>query len=244
MVKLCVLYANMIWKRHHNRKYLNIRIAFGIVKMVSSACDVLLTEPDRFIDYIVSNPKLRKQIVNEETFGEALEVALKSDPTLAYIPEQIKKKGESFSDCGKNIFNMSSIKKLVNQNISSRRTEMKRRVRKQKPNLSKNAFNKEVERRLRISIGQTKPKRLKQITIDEATKPVRVKSYVRNGIKVKGKRRTKPRPLVEAEKRWMLKWINKGLLPQQIIDKYYLSGYDFRTKESIRKYYYRLKNKK
>ena len=211
--------------------------------MVSSACDTLLGEPDRFIDYIVSDSRLRSKIYDDESFIKALEASLRSDPTLKNIADTIRSEKESFEICGASILKDRRIQNIIEGNIDKKTKDIKKKIRRDKPQLKGRAFNREVNRRLKISIGVSKKKKLKQISIEEATRPVRVTLYERAGKEIGKHRRTAPRTLTKQETMLIRNAVRKKKMPNQVINDYYNSGLKFRTRESIRKHYYRIKRK-
>ena len=213
--------------------------------MTSSACSVLIDEPTRFIDYVFSDPKLRKQIVDKKSFAEVLERALRSDPTLVNIVETIKGSGESFEVCGANIFQQKDITDLVNQNLKTKKTEFRKRIRKQHPEWKRGQMKKELERRVKIFVATQSKKvgKTKQVTIQQATQPVRVTGYERAGKTIHSHRKTKYRALIKPEKDLITAHIKKGKTPSETAKAYYDSGLTFRTETSIKRHYYRMKDR-
>lgn len=213
--------------------------------MVTSACEILIDEPQRFLDYIFSDPNLRSQIVDKKSFIEALEKTLKSDPSLTNIAETIKKAGESFEVCGQNIFLQNSIQNLIKDNVDKRRDKIEKRVKKERPKLRGKKLEAEIERRLKISIAtqSRKVKQTKQVTIDQALKPIKVGDYRRGGQTIKSYRKTKYRNLNTQEKMLIENAIKKNKNPQEVVRLFRESGLPFRTKTSIKRHYYRQKKK-
>lgn len=211
---------------------------------MTSACEVLSQQPERFINYVISDNKLRSQIVDEDSFGAVLEKALKSDKSLENIAHTIKNNGESFSVCGIEIYNDEIIQDIKNENISKRRKRIRKRVKVERPELSGRKLKKEIQRRLNISIGgqASKVKKTKQITIQEATKPVTVSSYTRDGTRVEEHIKSKYRSLNKQEEMLIKNQIKRGKKPKEVIKKYYDAGLDFRTETSIRSHYYRIRD--
>lgn len=215
--------------------------------MVSSACDVLLQEPTRFLDYILSDQKLREKIVDQKSFNEVMEKAFQSDPTLANIIATLKRSGESLEICGVNIYNDKSIQDVVNANVQKRQNEIEKRVKQQKPALRGRALQKEVDRRLKISIsGQAKKvqQTTRQVTIEQSLKPVNVKEYKRGSATVKNYRKSKYRKLNRQEKILIENAVKRGLTPAETVKMFLESGLpEYRTKTSIKRHYYREKEK-
>lgn len=207
---------------------------------MGSACDVLRDNPRRFIDYVMSNQKVRNDIVDEESMRTALETVLKSDPSLTNILKGLAKDGDSLEKCSVKITQHEDIKSLTNRNIRSRRKEIRKRVRRDRPALKGKEFRKEVKRRLNISIGVRKSKvKTIQLTIDQAKKPVKIRSYSRRGKTVKRYSRSESRDFTKAETDLLKNNIHKT--PSVIIKKYYDAGLTFRTKTSLRRKIYRLR---
>lgn len=211
--------------------------------MPTEYCDILLTEPDRFIDYILADSRARTKIVDIESFAKIFGQVLESDDQLIFLRKKLQQKGESLEMCGKNIFNHARIQRIVKGNVGLKEKQIRARVKKQKPKLKGKALEKEVQRRLNISIKSTGRKKLKQITIDESLQPVRVDKYERKGVSIKSHRKTAHRPLTRQEKMLITNGIKKGKSASQVIQNYYDSGLKFRSKESIRKHYYRVERK-
>lgn len=210
--------------------------------MVSSACDVLLTEPDRFTGYLLSDPEIRKKVYNKKTLEEVARRVFKSDPTLNNIIRQIDSSGDDLKMCLDGVFQSPEIQKIVQDNIKQKKTELRRRIKKQRPSLKGKKLQKELDRRLKISIATTEQqtKKVKQVTIADALQPVRVKSYTRQGKAVKGYRRTKSRELTTAEQTLIRNNKRIGKTPSEVVQIYLKSGLKFRSPESIRKHYYRI----
>lgn len=214
--------------------------------MASSPCEILKQESERFIDYILSDPYIRQRVFDKESLVLAVRKSFKSDSALANIVSSIDSSGDDLSFCLDELFNTSDIQKLIENNKKQKETEIKQKLKRQRPRLKGKKLSKEIQRRLKQSIGGTKSsikrKKPKQITIQEATKPVRVDSYKRDKKTVKKYRRTKARDLTKAEE--MLIKNNLKKKPSKVVEIYYRSGLKFRSEESIRKHYYRIKWKK
>lgn len=210
---------------------------------MSSACEVLQDEPDRFLDFMLSNRKLRTQIYDEQSFEQALTKTLLSDPSLSEIVSQIKGSGESVGICGQIIFNSDTIQNMIKNNLKSKKDEIKKRISKQKPSLKGKQLKKEIDRRLNISIGVSKSISIKskQLSINDAVRPIKVSQYQRQGQLVKKSTRRKPRALLREEKDFFINSIKSGKLPSQTYNEYFNAGFQFRSKPSIRTYYYRIK---
>lgn len=204
-----------------------------------------MDEPRRFIDYIFADPKLRKQIIDNKSFAEALEKALRSDPTLVNIVDTIKGSGETMEVCGDNIFNLKEITDLVKSNLKSKTKEFRQRIKTQHPTWKRGQVRKELDRRVKIYVATQSRKvaQTKQVTIQEATQPVRVGSYQRAGKTITAHRKTKYRPLSKQEKMLITNSIKKGKTPTETAKGYYDAGLTFRTETSIKRHYYRMKDK-
>ena len=209
--------------------------------MVSSACDVLLREPERFVGYILSDPKVRNKIVDEDSVVQAVRTSFKSDPTLANMVQEIDRKGDDLKNCLAGVLSSPEIQKLIQGNVKNREKQIKAKLRKAQPSLKGKALTKEVNKRLKQSISGSKAqvKKLKQVTIAQSLKPVRVKGYTRQGKPVTAYRKTKSRALTKAEE--MLIRNNLSKKPSEVVDIYLKSGLTFRTPESVRKHYFRMK---
>jgi len=209
--------------------------------MVESACDVLLSEPERFTGYLLSDPEVRKKVYDKKSLIEVVRRVFRSDPTLNNIIKSIDSSADDLGMCLDNVFQSQEIQRIVQTNIKQKKTELTRRVKRQRPALKGKALQKEIDRRLKISISTTKTqtKRVKQVTIKDALQPVRVGAYQRQGKTVKGYRRSKSRELTKAEKLLIKNNLNKT--PNEVVQIYLKSGLTFRSTESIRKHYYRMK---
>jgi len=211
--------------------------------MVSSGCLVLEDEPQRFIDYILADPRMREKIVDERSFVAVLDKVLKSDSSLTNIPTEITKQGESLEICGKNIFNDQSIQSIVKRNKGKKRKEISKRVKIDHPTATRRQHIKETTRRLNIFITGTvnKVTQTKQVTINQALRPVKVKEYKRGGQSVEGYTKTKYKTLTQQEKMLMENAIRKGKKPSEVQQDYLQAGLGFRSPTSIKRHYYRLK---
>jgi hypothetical protein len=212
--------------------------------MVSSACDVLLSEPTRFLDYLLTDEKMREKIVDKKSFVAVLEKVLKADPTLSNLPVEISRKGESLELCGQNIFNETAVQNIIKRNVTSKRREFTKRVKQDRPTLTRTQVKKEVDRRVNIYISGSEKKvaQTKQVTLSEAMHPVRVKEYKRKGKVISGYRKTKYKPLTMQEKMLLENGIKKGKKPQDIANDYLQAGLGYRTSTSIKRHYYRVKS--
>jgi len=210
---------------------------------MTSACEVLDQEPERFLDYIFSDPRLRKQIVDDDSFEAVLRKVLENDPTLKNIVTTIDGAGENLVICGGNILQDQSIQNIIKRNKVNRRARIRRKVKKQHPSYTRRQLTKEINKRLKISISgaKHKVKQTKQVTIGASLQPVRVKTYDRKGKVIGAYRKTSHRKLTRAEQ--MLIKNNLRLPPSQVVKKYYDSGLTFRSETSIKRHYYRMKRK-
>lgn len=210
---------------------------------MTSACEILDQEPERFLDYILADANLRKQIVDDKSFEEVLRRVLESDPTLKNIVNVIDGVGESLEVCGRNILLDNNIQELIRRNTVNRRARIRRKVKKQHPSYTRGQLTKEINKRLKISISgaKHKVKQTKQVTISKSLQPVRVGSYDRKGKVIGAYRKTTHRKLTRAEK--MLIKNNIKLPPSEVVKKYYDSGLTFRSETSIKRHYYRMKRK-
>lgn len=209
--------------------------------MVSSACEVLSEDPKRFISYIFADPLLRKSIVDEKSFVKALRTVLKSDPSLKEIINHIDLKKEKLEVCGKDIFDSSEVQGIIQENVKRKRRSIQTKVRKQHPTWTRKQKKAEVDRRLKISVAVTKVPKPTQVTIGEALKPVKVKEYTRKGRRVSGHSKTKSRDLTDVERRLIRSNINKPV--KKVTEIYYGTGQEYRSPESIKKHYFRIKKK-
>lgn len=212
---------------------------------MSSACEILSSETARFIDYLLADTKVRSKIVDQRSFVDALDKVLKSDASLSNIPAEIKRKGESLELCGIDIYNDPSIQNIIKRNVGSKRREINKRVRMEKPTWTRTQRMKEANRRMQIFISSSsqKIKQTKQVTIAEATRPVKVKEYDREGKKVSGYRKTEYKTLTMQEQMLLENGIRKGKKPSEVAKDYLQAGLGFRTGISLKRHYYRLKDK-
>jgi len=214
--------------------------------MVTSACQVLIDEPERFLDYLLSDPNMRNKIVDDKSFIEVATRVFKSDPTLANILATINRSGESLEICGKNILNEKAIQDIINNNQTKRRVTIEQRVRRQRPKLKGKQLTKEIDRRLKISIsGQAGKIRQSttQVTIEQSLKPVAVGGYVRNGKTIKPYRKSKYKKLNKQEEMLLDNAIKRGKSLSDVYKVYLESGLGegFRTKTSLKRQYERRK---
>jgi hypothetical protein len=213
--------------------------------MMSSACDILSEESRRFVDYVLVNPKLRNNIVDKATFFDALEKALRSDPSLVNIADTIRKSGESFEVCGSGIYDQPAIQDLLKRNSRSKKADIRKKVKADHPTLKGRELTKEVDRRYKIfaSTSQQKIKQVRQVSLDEALKPLKVGSYERQGKFVQNYRKQKAKSLTMQERMLIENAIKKGTPPSQVYRDYVQSGLGYRTQISIKRHYYRIKQK-
>lgn len=214
--------------------------------MVSSACEVLQNEPHRFVDYIFADQKLREKIVDNKSFVAVLEKVLKSDTSLANIPTEINKQGESLELCGQDIFNEPAIQQIIKRNVSKKRRELSKRVKNEKPTWTRTQRTKETTRRLNIFIGgsEQKVQQTKQVTLSEAMHPIKVDKYKRGTKTVSGYRKTKYKSLTMQEQMLLENGIKKGKKPSEIVNDYLQAGLGYRTATSIKRHFYRIKGQK
>lgn len=210
---------------------------------MSSACDVLLNEAQRFLDYILTDEKMRQKIVDKKSFNAVLEKVLKSDPTLRNIPIEIKNKGEDIDICGQNIYNEPAIQSIIKRNIGKKKQEISKKVKQDRPTATRTQRIKETLRRLHIFIGgsEQKVRQTKQVSISEAMHPVRVKEYKRGTQTVSGYRKTKYKSLTMQEKMLLENGIRKGKKPSEVANDYLQAGLGYRTATSLKRHYYRIK---
>lgn len=213
--------------------------------MVTSACEVLETESRRFLDYVLVNPKLRQNIVDKETFFDALEKALRSDPSLSNIVDTIKGHGESLEMCGGGVYEQPAVQDLLKRNSKNKKASIRRKVKIDHPMLKGKELTKEVDRRYKIfaSTSKQKIKQVRQVSIDEAMKPLRVGSYERQGKVVQNYRKQKAKSLTMQERMLIENNIKKGRTPTETFYEYTQSGLGSRTQISIKRHYYRIKQK-
>lgn len=209
--------------------------------MTSSGCEILDGEPSRYIGYILSDKRLRKNIYDMDSLKKVVRQIFKSDPSLNEIIKDIDKKGIDLSICLDGIFNTIDIQKMIETNIKQKKTEIKQRLKAQRPALKGKSLKKELQKRLKQSISGSKAriKKTKQITIQDAERPISVKEYRRKRKKVKSYSKTKHRGLTRAEEMLIKNNIRKR--PSEVVQIYLKSGLRFRTAESVKKHYYRMK---
>lgn len=207
--------------------------------MASSGCAVLKDESERFVGYILADPRNRKRILDEDSFATVLEQSLRADPSLRNLVDDIKKR-DSIKSCGKKIFEQPEIQRLLKENVVSKKKEISERTKRDRPDLSGNALKKEIQRRIKISFKLTGVKKLKQVSIDESLKPIKIRYFDERFNKTVQYRRSESRNLTIQERKLIVNGIRKGKKPAQIIQDYYSAGLKFRTQTSIRKHYYRL----
>ena len=203
---------------------------------MTSACEVLNDEPERFVSYILADPNLRSKIVDKKSFGIALDKALRSDSSLKNIAETIHKAGEDIEVCGGAIFDNPEIQNIIEKNSKTRLRFFRKRVREQHPHYGRRRVNKEAHRRLKISIGIQRSSLLRstrQVTIDEALRPIKIK-YVSKGKKIEYSK-AKPRKLTMAQEMLITNNIHKSV--KDVVKLYYDAGLSFRSATSIKRHY-------
>lgn len=212
--------------------------------MTSSGCEVLDEYPSRYIGYILNDKRLRAKIYDMDSLVKVVRQVFKSDQSLSEIIKDIDKKGIDLSVCLDTMFNTIDIQKLIETNTKQKETEIKQRVKRDKPSLRGRALSKEIQKRLKQSIGVSKAqvKKTKQVTIQDALRPITVKEYKRKRKVVKKYSKTKHRPLTKAEEMLINNNIRKR--PSEVVQIYLKSGLRFRTAESVKKHYYRIKWKR
>ena len=212
---------------------------------MSSACEVLLEDPERYLNYVLNDPNVRNEITDEATFTKAVRKVFNADASLKNLVGEIDKKGENLEICVGNIFNSKAVQEIVKKNVGVRRTMLRKRVKKQRPSLRGKALSKEISRRLKISLSRTQGRVDKipeqQITIIQSLKSVKVDSYIRDGQVVKAYNRTKSRDLTLPERMLIENNIDKTV--EEVQTKYYAQGFVFRSPTSIKRHYYRIKSK-
>ncbi len=203
----------------------------------------MIDEPRRFAVYILADPRIRHSIYDKKSFILALKKILATDSSLKNILAEMKSKGETLSICGKDIFDSSDIQNLIRRNTKAKKKELRTRIKKQRPTLKGGALTREVNRRFKIAVGvsEAKVKKIKQVTLAQALRPVKIGDYIRTGKTVKGYSRAERRDLTKAEKMLIENNINKN--PKDIIKIYYDSGLTFRSKTSLRRHIYRTRKK-
>lgn len=194
--------------------------------------------------YILNSQKLRSSVYNEQSFTEVVKQVFASDPSLSNMLSQMGRSGDDVTGCLSNIYNSSSIQSLIRRNISTKTQELRQRVKSQHPYYDASAVRKEVARRLKISVGirETSVKRVKQVTIAEAVKPVGVGGYTKGSKTIGRYRRSAPRPLTLKEKMFIENRL--VMTPKELVKEYYDSGLKFRSESSIKTYQSRLRKSK
>lgn len=211
----------------------------------SSGCEALQNEPERFAGYIIADKNLRSKIYNADSMSEVARKVFASDPSLKNIMADLDKHGKDVNQCLGKIFSSPEIQTIVKVNVKTKREGIKKKVKKGMPELKGWDLRREIDKRLKRSIGATTRsiKKEKQVTIDQATKPVKVENYERRGEEVTGYRRAKASPFSTREKVFLRNRLGKPA--QQVIQEYQkqgiAQGFSVRSKESVRKQYYRLK---
>jgi len=209
--------------------------------MTSSGCQILDQEPSRYIGYILNDKRLRAKIYDKESLTKIVRQVFKSDPSLNEIIKDIDKKGVDLSTCLDGMFNTIDIQKIIETNTKQKETEIKQRLKIQRPSLKGKSLKKEISKRLKQSIGVSKAQvtKTKQVTIQDALRPITVKEYKRKTKTVKRYSKTKHRGLTRAEEMLIKNNIRKR--PSEVVQIYFKSGLRFRTAESVKKHYYRMK---
>jgi hypothetical protein len=211
--------------------------------MTTSACDELIAEPERFVEYVFSDPRLKDKIFDDESFLIALKKAFKSDASLSEMVREIESKGESFDDCAKGVLGNSEIQRFIGKRRAKRRRLFRKRVKAQRPSITRKELTKEINRRIKISESLRKRNFRKlparQVSIKESLQTVTVKRKVAGRIVVS--KRQKSRPLSKAEEDLIKNNIKKS--PSEIIRRHRANGFGYRSASSITSHYYRLKKK-
>jgi len=209
----------------------------------SSACEDLQQESGRFTIYVFADTRLKNSVHDKDSFVKAISTAFNSDPTMRNLLDDIKRKGDNPDDCLEDIFQTKEIQDLVAKNRKGKEKEMRARVRTEHPALRGKGFTKEVMRRVNISFGVQKARQsqLKQVTIDDALKPIHVRFTNKQG-KVVTYRKSVYKPLSTQEENLIVNNLKRGKTPTQVID-IYQQTMSFRSKTSIKRHYWRLKKK-
>lgn len=208
---------------------------------MGSGCDILLGEPERFVDYILADKKLRTRLLDENMIIEASEQVMSKDPSLSNVLQDIKSKGDDLRSCLANVINDPNVQRLLEANKKKKEKVLRKRVRQNPKYRTRTQVNKEVQRRLKISIARTKLLKKGKIDISTAKKQINVTPYKRGQQKISKFSKTKSRALTKVEERLIRNNIKKK--PKDIVSLYLSSGLPYRTPTSIRKHYYRIKNK-
>lgn len=214
----------------------------------NSACQILHDDPNRFVGYIIADKQLRRQIYNKKSMEEVARRVFKTDDGLNNIVQHIDESGLDLDNCLNKVFESSEITTLIKSNTKSLRNDIKKKTKKKRPELRGWDLRREIDKKLKRTIGSktSRIKTVKQVTLKEALKPVVVEDYVRKGKDVIGYRRAEAKSLTFMEKRFIQNRLN--LPAKKVIQEYktkgIAQGYTVRTKEAIRKHYYRLKRRR
>jgi len=208
---------------------------------MGSGCEIINSQPNRYIGYILNDKRLRAKIFDKESLTKVVRQIFKSDPSLNEIVKDIDARGDDLTTCLDGIFNTIDIQKVIETNTKQKKTEIKQRLKTQRPALKGKKLRKEIQKRFKQSVGVSKAKieKVKQVTIQDALRPISVKEYRRKRKKVKSYSKTKHRGLTRAEEMLIKNNIRKR--PSEVVQIYLKSGLRFRTAESVKKHYYRMK---
>ena len=209
--------------------------------MPSEYCYILLDEPDRFVRYFLADSRVRNKVYDKGSFARLFNQVLKSDPELTFLSTKLEELGESLEICGENIYNNKNIQELIKKNNQQLRQRIRTKVKKDRPELKGVALQKEIDRRIKIAIGVTGHRPLKQVNITQVLKPITVKYYHPRFKKYIKYSKSKPQPLTEPEKNMIRAYRKKGKSVSEFIQAYYAQNLGSRTETSLRKHYYRLK---
>jgi len=207
---------------------------------MGSGCNILLEEPERFGDYLLADKRFRDNIFSEESVVDAMENLLRTDPSLRNIIDDIRKSGDDIHDCLSGVLQSRTVLGLIERNVKKKKKEIRQRVKDSGKYTTRTSINKEVERRLKISLSRIKFN-VKKPDISLGQKQVRVGKYTRQGTLVDRYSKTKSRPLSAIEERLIKSNLKKPV--KEVIDIYMSSGLPFRTPTSIRRHYYRMKGR-
>ena len=150
---------------------------------MGSSCEILQSDPERFVNYILNDRRMRNQIYDEDSFEKVARKVLKSDDSLNNIIKDIDSRGEDLSYCLDGAYTSPEIQRIVSGNIKNKRKELSKRIRALKPKLKGAKLRAEIDKRLKQSIGISKHQivKTKQVTIMESLKNVKIDKYKRTG---------------------------------------------------------------
>lgn len=210
---------------------------------MSSACEILAQEPERFIDYILDDRKLKQRVLDKDSFVAVLTRVMDSDPSLKNIAETIKSSGESLEICGFEIFENERIQDLIAGNTKKELKKFRKRTRRDHPRWGRKRVEREAQRRLKISAGVRKNlTETKEIVEKErGTKPIFV-SYKADGKTIRY-RKSKPKKLTKPERDLITNYVKRGKSYKDAIKAYNKSNLGFRTNTSLKRHYYRIKER-